>query len=197
MLASITPLGQRGTIFPGWAVTVTAFLLAAVVAGAALGAALGGLGGLALPHGLGDRGRLLVLALAALAALALDAGPARVPGPRRQVDERWRARYRGWVYGLGYGTQLGLGVATIVSSAATYVALLAALLSGSVLDGALIAGLAGLVRGATPLLSAGVRRPEQLLALHRALDRWRVPAARLAAGALVGILAAALVAGLA
>ena len=36
--------------------------------------------------------------------------------------------FRGWVYGLGYGAQLGLGVSTVVSSAATYVALLAALL---------------------------------------------------------------------
>ena len=53
-----------------------------------------------------------------------------VPGPRRQVDERWLDEYRGWVYGAGYGAQLGLGVTTVVSSAATYVALLAAFLTG-------------------------------------------------------------------
>ena len=55
----------------------------------------------------------------------------RVPGPRRQVNERWLDEYRGWVYGLGFGAQLGLGVTTIVTSAATYVALFAALLSGT------------------------------------------------------------------
>jgi hypothetical protein len=55
----------------------------------------------------------------ALVALALDLSPRPVPGPRRQVDDRWRDQYRGWVYGLGYGVQLGVGVTTIVSSAAT------------------------------------------------------------------------------
>ncbi len=191
MLASITPLGERGRQAI-WGVTITAFVSGATVAGAAIGALLGAAGaGLTAIIALGSDTRLAVLAVAALAALALDAGPLRVPGPRRQVDERWRDRYRGWVYGLGYGAQLGLGVTTIVSSAATYVALLAALLTATPATGALIVGVFGFVRGATPLAAARVRRPGQLVALHRGLERWRAPAARGAAAGLAAIVALA------
>ena len=188
MLASITPLGERGRRMR-WGHTVTSFMIGATVAGAVAGALLGAAGSLGLPASFGAEPRLMVLAAAALIALALDAGPLPVPGPRRQVNERWRDRLRGWVYGLGYGAQLGLGAATIVSSAATYVALLAAFLAGGPGRGALVVGLAGAVRGATPLLAAGVRRPDQLIALHLRLARWRAPAGRIGHAVLVVILA--------
>jgi hypothetical protein len=136
----------------------------------------------------GARPRLALLAAALLVAVALDLLRA-VPGPRRQVDERWLDEFRGWVYGLGFGSQLGVAVTTVVSSAATYVALLAAFLTGSAWGGAVVLGCFGLVRGMTPLAAARVRRPDQLMALHARLDRWRAPAARtwpaLMAGALV------------
>src|SRR6185437_7828188 len=105
-----------------------------VVAAAGAGALLGALGSVALP----THARLTVLLVALGAAVVLDGLPRTVPGPRRQVDERWLDQYRGWVYGDGYGAQLGLGVPTIVSSAATYVALLAAFLTASTGAGALI-----------------------------------------------------------
>ena len=125
MLASITPLGERGRQ-SSWTVTVTAFLIGAGATGAAVGALAGAAGQLALgAHQIGARTRLVLLALALLAALALDFVPQRVPGPRRQVNERWLDEFRGWVYGLGFGAQLGLGLTTVVSSAATYVAALA------------------------------------------------------------------------
>ena len=190
MLASITPLGERGRQ-ARWGITVAAFLLGASAAGAASGSFGGWLGSMAVPSTVGPQERLAVLAVAALLALGLDIGPVRVPGPRRQVDERWLDRYRGWVYGLGYGAQMGVGVATIVSSAATYVALLAALLSGSPAAGALVGGVYGAVRGATPLWTAHVQRPDQLIALHRRLERWRAPATRVGWGALAAILALA------
>jgi hypothetical protein len=176
MLASITPLGERGRQAT-WGVTVTFFLLGATAAGAAAGALAGALGGLVLPA-LGSRGRFAALAVAVLAAIVLDAGAARVPGPRRQVDERWLDEYRGWVYGVGFGAQLGLGFTTIVASAATYVALIAAALTGEVAGGALVFGCFGAVRGLSLLATARVRRPEQLVALHAALLRWQGPVAR-------------------
>lgn len=190
MLASITPLGERGRHMH-WGVTVSAFLLGAGLAGAALGAVLGAVGSL-LP-GMSLHAREGLFAAAAVLALAVDVGPLRVPGPDRQVNERWLDEYRGWVYGLGFGAQLGLGVTTIVSSAATYLAMLGALLSASPGRGALIVGLFGLIRGLTPLAAARVRGPEQLISMHRRLGRWRAPAGLAVRGSLAVILAAALV----
>src|SRR5947209_1935186 len=154
MLASITPLGERGRR-QRWGVTVTAFVIGATAAGAALGALLGAVG-----TGL-DR-RLIVPATAI--ALLLDA-TRRVPGPGRQVNERWLDEYRGWVYGLGFGAQLGVGVTTVVSSAATYLALIATFLAAKPWSGALIMGCYGAIRGLTPLAGAGVRSPDRLVAL--------------------------------
>jgi hypothetical protein len=170
MLASITPLGERGRQST-WGITVGAFLLAALGAGALAGAALGTVGSVAL-SGISPEVRLAILAGGALVALGLDALPLRVPGPRRQVDERWRTQFRGWVWGGGYGAQLGLGVSTVVQSAATYVALCAALLAGGAARGALIVGVFGLARGVQPLATWPVRRPDTLVSFHARLGRW-------------------------
>jgi hypothetical protein len=187
MLASITPLGERGRQ-SRWSVTVSAFVIGAVVAGAAAGALLGGAGSIALPDTISARTRLAVLAVSLVVALALELRSDAVPGPRRQVNERWLDQFRGWVYGLGFGAQLGLGVTTVVSSAATYVALLAALLTADVGRGALVLGCFGAVRGLTQLAAAHVRRPDQLLALHARLQRWRGTAARAAVALLSALL---------
>jgi hypothetical protein len=188
MLASITPLGERGRQ-SHWTITVTAFALGATAAGAAAGALLGALGTL-LPGGADGGVRTAVVASALIGALALDLSSSAVPGPRRQVDERWLDRYRGWVYGVGYGAQLGLGIVTVVTSAATYVVLLCALASGRAVDGLAIMGLYGALRGLTPLLAAGVRTPQQLLTLHARLRGAEAATAR--AGAAVLALAGAL-----
>jgi hypothetical protein len=190
MLASITPLGERGRR-SRWGVTVTAFLLGATLAGAALGALIGAAGGL-IPNELrSPRARLVVLAAAIAVAIVLDLVPGAAPGPRRQVNERWLDELRGWVYGLGFGAQLGLGITTVVSSAATYVALLAALLIGDPARGALVVGLFGLVRGLPPLITGRVRQPRQLFAIHARLERLRGPVAAAVVALLLGLLACA------
>jgi hypothetical protein len=84
-------------------------------------------------------------------------------------------------------------VATVVTSAATYAALLAAVLSGSPRAGALIMGCYGLVRGLTPLATAHVRSPRQLMAVHVALEARRDAARRGADAALALASALALV----
>jgi hypothetical protein len=187
MLASITPLGERGRR-SNWRITVIAFLIGATAAAAGAGALLGAVGSVVLPAHRSSG----VLLVAIAVAIVLDGSPVAVPGPRRQVDERWLDRYRGWVYGAGYGAQLGVGVTTIVSSAATYVALLAAFLTASASAGAIVLGCFGLVRGLTPLTAAAVRSPRQLLEFHRVLARWRTTVRWGAVATLAGMLVLAL-----
>jgi hypothetical protein len=90
------------------------------------------------------------------------------------VNERWLDHYRGWVYGLGFGAQLGAGVTTVVVSSAVYVVWLAALASAHPLTGLLIGAAAGALRGATVLAGARVVNPMRLIAFHKrmgALER--------------------------
>jgi len=184
MLASITPLGERGRR-GHWGITITAFVLGATGAGMTSGALAGGLGLLE------PQARLAILAAGVMVAIVLDVRARRVPGPRRQVDERWLEEYRGWVYGLGYGAQLGLGVTTVVTSAATYVALLAAVLTANPHRGTLVVGCYGAIRGLTLIAGAGVRNPDQLLSLHARLARAQAPTSRVGLLVLVAIFALA------
>jgi hypothetical protein len=172
MLASITPLGERGRR-RRWGRTVTAFVIASTIGGAATGAIAGVLGWLVLRGVSWDARVGLVAALLAI-GLALDLA-GKVPGPRRQVDESWLDRYRGWVYGAGFGFQLGAGVVTIVTNSTVWVALGAALATASPALGAAICALGGLVRGATILSGAGLQTPEQLVRFHARLTAWRQP----------------------
>src|SRR4249919_3533366 len=101
MLGSITPLGERGRGSRWW-VTVSAYVLGSVAGGAVAGgltATLGVSAGTALWW---VSARLVTIAVALVIGLALDAriGGLRLPTIHRQVEEEWRARYRGWVWGL-------------------------------------------------------------------------------------------------
>ena len=185
MLASITPLGERSRRQRWW-VTVTALITGAGVAGAAFGAALAGTGR-ALPLGTAVRLDLL-LGIAALGATVDLLG--RLPTHRRQVDELWLHRYRSWVYGLGFGAQLGVGVSTIVTTGAVYVTLAAAALAQSVIAGAAIGGVFGLLRGATVLFAVHVDSPRRLALFHRRLRRLEPAARRLALVAQAAVVAA-------
>ncbi len=171
MLASIHPLGERARD-RRWGVTVGAYVLGSTGAAALLGALLGGIGAL-LSLGAGPTA-LVVVALAAVAlAYDLGLGGLRLPTIGRQVDEDWLGRYRGWVVGVGFGVQLGLGVVTIVNTAAVYLALALALLTGSVAAGAVVGTTFGLLRALEILAVARVRRPDQLRAVLRRVQAQR------------------------
>jgi hypothetical protein len=92
------------------------------------------------------------------------------------VNEAWLHRYRGWVYGAGFGLQLGLGVTTIVSTAAVYATGAAAFLAGSTAAGAAVGAAFGLARAATLLAAGGVDEPRALATLDRRLEAWERPA---------------------
>ena len=170
MLGSISPVGEASRRQRWW-LTATAYTVASVIGGGVVGLLLGAVGaGLSSVVALSLTTRLVLLAAGAAAGALLDSKvlPWPLPTWHRQVDERWLTTYRGWVYGAGFGFQLGAGVATIVTSAATYATLAAAFLSAS-WHGGLVVGLAfGAVRSVPLLLTGRLRSPA---ALHRVTRR--------------------------
>jgi len=187
MLASINPLGERARNQRYW-LTVSAYVVASTVAGAFLGGVLGFVGQpIAVPLA-----AVVVVAALAAAGIVVDARR-RVPGPRRQVDENWLVNYRGWVYGAGFGAQLGLAFLTIVTASATWVAFACALLAGGPIAGALIGATFGLVRAVPILTAARVRDAAALRSLVRRLDRIR-PRVAITTAAVQGAAAVGLVA---
>jgi hypothetical protein len=188
MLTSITPLGERGRGSRWW-LTFAFMLIGSAAGGALLGALLGALGQISIgPPGDGP-GRLYALgALLALGFVSeLGVGGLHFPTVRRQVDERWLRAYRGWVYGLGFGFQLGAGVITVVSTTAVYVTFAACLLVGDVWLGLAIGGTFGTVRAATLIAAARVTDTSALLALGARLQRWAPRARRLALAGELGL----------
>jgi hypothetical protein len=176
MLTSITPLGERGRGHR-YAVTLTAYVLGCLLGGATIGVLLGAVGVLlpSLPA-------LLLGGLLCLVAAVADLRGIRLG--RRQVDEDWLARYRGWVYGVGFGYQLGLGVVTVITSAATLVVLGLALLSQSVLGGLAIGLVFGGARALPALLVGRATSHEQLRSLAAGIEQHAPAVARTTAAAL-------------
>jgi len=203
MLASIHPLGERVRRNRWW-LTAAAHVLASAGGGALAGAAFGGLARLTLgpllrgapggsPATSGVRWAL-VIAICGLAA-AVDGTGRRPPWPvHRQVDDGWMARYRGWVYGAGFGFQLGLGVVTIVPTAAVLAVWLLALLTASPVAGAAVGLAFGLSRGLPVLATARVDTPARLWSFQRRFQAGEAAAQR-ATVASLGALAVAGAAG--
>ena len=174
MLASITPLGERSRGF-SWGVTASAFAAGAVAVGALAGAAGGAAGSIAPMGTWREAAGVGVLVV----ALAFDAPQRRtLPSTRRQVNEDWIARYRGWVYGVAFGAQLGAGVVTVITSAAVYAAALGAVLSGTPAAGAAVGAAFGTTRGLSLLPARAVTDPGGLVRLHDRLGRAEAPARR-------------------
>src|SRR4029079_8098089 len=153
--ASIHPLGERAR-GQSFAVTVTAYTIGSVVGAATFGAVLGALGVAVFGDG-GDAARLGILAGAAVLAALVDRSGRRIPSWHRQVNEDWLTEYRGWVYGLGFGLQLGLGVVKIVTTAAVYLTWAGAFVVASWLLGLTVSAAFGLARAVPLLLSGRVR----------------------------------------
>src|SRR3954447_963326 len=187
MLSSISPLGERARA-ARWGLTVTAYVFGSLLGGTLLGALAGAVGSALPGQWLTSPAAVWAVVTLLLVGLVLDlrAGQLGPPSWRRQVDEAWLARYRGWVYGLGFGLQLGLGVVTIVTSSTVYATVVLAAVTGSVGTGALVGAVFGLVRS-LPVLA--LRRVEDRADLHgvfEQLDRLRPGADALARAALVG-----------
>ena len=176
MLSSITPFGERGRGHR-FSTTCSWFVLGAVAGGlvrggvaAVLAAAVYASGATAVAIG--------VVALAATLVVGVsDSGlvAARIPVHFRQVNERWLDAYRPWVYGAGFGFQIGCGLATYITTAAVYLTVVLAALAGSPALAVVVGATFGLVRGLAVTLTRKVQTPTGLLAFHQrfaALRPW-------------------------
>ena len=191
MLSSISPFGERSRQSRWW-LTVSAYLIGSVAGGATTGLVFGSIGGL-LP--ISASAGLAILATAAVFGLAADlrVRGLSVPSLHRQVNEDWLTTYRGWIYGLGFGYQLGLGLATIVATSTVWLVWIAALARGSWLAGLAIGALFGFARGALIFATARAQEPAQLRDLFTSIaasapqvHRTAVVAAGLVAATAVG-----------
>jgi len=171
MLASITPLGQRGR-GASWGRTVVAYVISSVLGGAVMGLALGTLGRAMVPDN-GDWPVLVVGMLAVVAAAADLRG--RPPTMHRQVDETWLTSYRDWVHGAGFGFQLGLGAVTIVTSASLYLTWLLELVLARPVASAVVGATFGLTRALPLLTMSSATDPVSLRAVHRRWQSWQPP----------------------
>jgi hypothetical protein len=195
MLSTITPLAERSR-GRRWGATAAWFVLGAVLGGATLGLLAAALATLVGATGISASTAMGLAALVATAAAAADLGllGPRLPHHRRQVDEVWLDQFRGWVYGAGFGWQIGTGVATYIMTAAVYLTLTLAALTGGATAAFLIAVLFGLVRGLAILLGARLDRPERLRVFHRRFEAAGPTVRRLVIGlqlAVAGVAAAA------
>ena len=168
MLSTITPFGERGRGHR-YGATCGWFVLGAGVGGLALGGLAASLA--VAVQATGASATVVgALALGATMVAALsDAGlaGARLPVHFRQVNERWLDAYRPWVYGAGFGFQIGCGLATYITTAAVYLTVVLAALTASPVVALLVGVVFGLLRGLAVGLTRNRRTPTALLAFHQ------------------------------
>lgn len=167
MLSSITPISERGRGHR-FGPTAMFFVLGAALGGACLGGVAAALA--AVVSALDPARTVVLLAASAASALAASSDsslPFTLPYHRRQVNEVWLDSYRPWVYGAGFGWQIGVGLATYIITASVYLLVALAALTASPAIALLLCTGFGLVRGLAVLLTWRVRSPADLAALHR------------------------------
>jgi hypothetical protein len=170
MLSQITPMAEAGRGHK-FARTARWFIVGATLGGLTLGVAVGA-GAIAFGHAVSTDGAIAVTSALALVAAAIDAhlfgfGPPFFP---RQVNQDWLSNYRSWVYGGGFGWQIGVGVTTYVMTAAVPLMIAVGVLTGRLWAALAIGAIFGLARGLAVLLGARARTPAALIAFHRRFE---------------------------
>jgi hypothetical protein len=168
MLASITPLSEIGRGHR-YRTTASWFVVGATLGGATLGGAMAALALAFHAMVLTPREVSTIAVGAAIVTVASDTGLGgfHLPVHHRQVNERRLDQFRPWVYGAGFGWQIGAGLATYIVTAAVY---LMVVLSGLIGNGwlALIVGtLFGSVRGLSVCLGRQITSTDALLSFHQ------------------------------
>jgi len=168
MLSTITPFGERARGH-SYGATSAWFVAGATVGGASLGLLMAA-SALAVRELHPTETVVGVVALAAaLVAVVSDAGVGRLrlPFHRRQVNERWLDHFRPSVYGMGFGWQIGTGLATYITTAAVYLMIVLGALSGRPGLALTVGTGFGMFRGSAVLLTHHVSDPSGLRAFHR------------------------------
>jgi hypothetical protein len=168
MLATITPLAERGRGHR-YRTTATWFVAGSVLGGASLGAVMALLAGVVGALGASPIELASVAVVAGVVTVAADARihGFRLPAHHRQVNERWLDQFRPWVYGAGFGWQIGTGLATYIKTCAVYLTMVLAALTGSPETALLVGVLFGLVRGLAVFLGHRITSTAALADFHR------------------------------
>ena len=176
MLSTVTPMAEaaRGNRYRTTAIW---FWLGAVIGGATLGVAAAGLAGIVSLFDLDATAMVALAGAAAVLTAAIDLGLLGRPIPhhRRQVNEDWLPKYRSWVYGAGFGWQIGTGLTTYIMTAAVYLVIAMAALTGEPLTAFGLCILFGATRGAAVLLGARLTSDAALISFHARFDALREP----------------------
>jgi hypothetical protein len=183
MLSQLNPVGEasRGNRY---GTTATWYVGGAVLGGATLGAAMAVLAAVVAAVGSSTDIALAAGGVAALACALVDTGMLGFAPPffLRQVNEDWLGRYRAWLYGSGFGWQVGAGVTTYIMTAAVFLVVVFGALTAGPVAAFAIGVLFGLVRGLSVLLTARSRTTAALYELHRRFDRLGEPVRRAVIG---------------
>jgi hypothetical protein len=192
MLSQLTPVGEASRGYR-YRTTATWFVLGAIVGGATLGALMAGLAAAVSALGATSTALLGVAAGLAVVGATVDSGVLGFMPPffKRQVNEYWLSKYRAWVYGSGFGWQIGAGVTTYIMTAAVFVTIAYGALTAGPVAALVLGVFFGFVRGLAVLLTARSRSTAELFALHRRFDALGEPVRR---GVIVVQLAVAVVA---
>ena len=171
MLSTITPMAERSR-GRNWYTTAAWFVVGAVLGGATLGLLAAALAALVGLLSLTTTVALVSAAVLAVVGVGLDMGllGTEMPHHRRQVDEVWLDQYRSWVYGAGFGWQIGTGLATYIMTAAVYLTVGLAALTGRPLVAFGLCVLFGLTRGLAIFLGVRLTDPERLRVFHRRFE---------------------------
>jgi hypothetical protein len=173
MLASITPLSEQGRGHR-YRATAAWFVVGSVVGGLTLGAGAAGLTVAFDAVALTAREGVAVALGAGALAVASDLGLVgfHLPVHHRQVNERWLDQFRPWVYGAGFGWQIGTGLVTYIMTAAVYLMVVLSALTGMPWLALALGALFGLVRGLSVLLGRRITSQQTLTSFHQRFFQW-------------------------
>lgn len=183
MLSQISPMAEagRGRKFGR---TASWFIAGAVLGGLTLGCGIAAGSAAFAATGVSTASATAILIGAALVCGAVDSRVFGFAPPFvcRQVNQDWLLTYRSWVYGGGFGWQIGAGLTTYVMTAAVPLMIIVGVLGADPWIALALGAAFGLVRGLAVLLGTRLRTPAALTEFHRRFDALAEPVRQVVIG---------------